>query len=378
MLYRPYGKQDFNVSTFGMGCMRLPQITEPDGQTHIDHDESIKMIRYAIDNGVNYLDTSCVYNNGESEQVIGEALRDGYRKRVRIATKIPPRILKSTDEMRPILEAQLTRLGTDFIDSYLVHHLDKIQWEHAKEMNMLDKMDQFKSEDLIGCVCFSYHGQFPTFREIIDSYDWAMCQAQHNFLDGDKEVTDEGIQLAHDKGLAFVVMEPLRGGRLVNIPPEVKNLYDTFPVKRSAAEWAFGYVYNYPQVSCILSGVSTMEQLVENIQIFQNAYPSVMTDEEKTLIQKVKTIYQNKVKVGCTGCEYCLPCPNDVSIAGIFSAYNKAFVFDDLAAAKRDYKRIQDRNKGADRCVECGICESHCPQSINIIEELKDAKILLA
>ncbi len=378
MLYRPFGRQGFDVSTFGMGCMRLPQKTEADGTTHIDHEESIRMIRYAIDNGVNYLDTSCVYNNGESEQVIGEALQDGYRKKVHIATKVPPRILKqSNDEMREILEGSMKRLGVDFIDAYLIHHLDKVQWQRAKQLNVLDMMEKFKSEGLIGSVCFSYHGQLPTFRDIVNSYDWAMCQVQHNFLDGDREVTDEGINLAYEKGMAFVVMEPLRGGRLVNATPEVKALYETFPIKRSAAEWAFRYVYNYPQISCILSGVSTMEQLVENIAIFQNAYPNVMTPEEKKLIQDVKASYEKRIRVGCTGCEYCLPCPNNVPIPSIFSAYNKVYMFDDLAAGKRDYARASARHGGADRCIECGVCESHCPQSLNIIEELKNAHKML-
>ncbi len=374
MLYRPYGKQGFDVSTFGMGCMRLPQITKEDGTTHINHEESIKMIRYAIDNGVNYLDSSYVYNAGESELVIGEALQDGYRKKVHIGTKVPPRILKSKDEMRPILETQLKRLGTDYIDAYLVHHLDVEHWEQAKLLRMLEEMEKFKAEGLIGAICFSYHGQYDCFREIVNAYDWAMCQVQHNFLDGDKEVTDEGLSLAHDKGMAVVVMEPLRGGRLANATPEVKALYETYPDKRSAAEWAFRYVYNYPQVSCVLSGVTTMEQLVEDIAIFQNAYPNVMTPPEKKLIRDVKASYQSRIRVGCTGCDYCMPCPNNVPIPSIFAAYNKASMFDDLAAGKRDYARASARFGGAELCIECGLCESQCPQQLHIMDELKNAQ----
>ena len=374
MLYRPYGKQGFDVSAFGMGCMRLPQKAEADGTTHLDHEESIRMIRYAIDNGVNYLDTSYVYNNGESEQVIGEALRDGYRQKVHIATKVPPRILKSGDDMRGILETSMQRLGVDYIDAYLCHHLDDKHWEQAKEYRMMERMEQFKSEGMIGAVCFSYHGQFNTFKEIVNAYDWAMCQVQHNFLDGDTEVTDEGLSLAHEKGMAVVVMEPLRGGSLVNTTPEVKGLYETYPVKRSPVEWAFRYVYNYPQVSCVLSGVTTMEQLVEDIAIFQNAYPNVMTLEDKKLLRDVKAAYKSRIKVGCTGCEYCMPCPNKVPIPRIFSLYNKVYMFDALESAKLDYVHTKARS-GADAmmCVECGACESNCPQQINIIEELKNA-----
>jgi hypothetical protein len=353
--------------------MRLPQIVDADGKQRVDREKAVAMIRYAIDNGVNYLDSSYVYHNGESEEVIGMALRDGYRKRVHIATKVPPRILGDRDEMKRIIETQLTRLGTDYIDCYLIHHIDKGNWERVLELRMIEMFEQFKAEGLIGAICFSYHGQLPTFREIVNAYPWAMCQVQHNFLDEKREVTLEGIRLAHEKGMAFVVMEPLRGGGLASAPSEVQALYDAFPTKRNPVEWAFRFVYDIPEVSCILSGVTTMDQLKEDIEIFAEAHPNSMTDDERLLLQNAKAVYDRKTKVGCTGCEYCMPCPNKVPISRIFGIYNRAYMFDQLDAAKRDYERTSQRSGSALQCVECGICQSHCPQGISIIEELKKA-----
>lgn len=374
MQYRPYGKTGFEVSLFGMGCMRLPRREREDGSVEIDKQKAIEMIRYAAEHGVNYFDTAYGYHRGKSEEVLGEALDGGYRQKVHIATKQPFSVMKDKGEIRKNLENTLKKLRTDYIDIYLIHNIQKQDWPAIQQMDVIGEFEKFKSEGLIGGIGFSYHGELPTFREILDFYpDWAMCQVQQNLLDVDKEVTEEGIRLAGQKGCALVIMEPLRGGGLASTPRDVAKLYDEFPIKRSAAEWAFRHVYQYPQVSCILSGVTTMEQLKDNIEIFSgpDVGANTMTPEEKELLKKVKAAYESRVTIPCTGCEYCVPCPKGVAIPQIFKLYNQGMMFEAFDQPKRSY--MFQRNAGHDqtKCIACGACEKKCPQHIEIISQLK-------
>jgi len=377
LYYRELENLGFKVSTFGMGCMRLPLLVLPDGstdQSKIDEDEAIKMIRYAIDNGVNYIDTAYGYHGGNSEIVVGKALKDGYREKVKLATKLPVWLANSYEDFGKLLDEQLAKLQVDYIDFYLLHALNKGSWERVKNLNVLDFLDKAVESGKIKYPGFSFHDELSVFKSIIDAYDWKMCQIQLNILDENYQAGVEGMRYAGSKGIPVVVMEPLRGGRLAqSIPEDIREVWDSFPIKRSPVEWAFRWIYNFPEVAVILSGVSTMEQLKENIEIFANAAPNSMTEEELELVAQVKAMYESKIKVDCTSCNYCMPCPSGVEIPRIFSMYNTASMFNVFDEQARHYRRLIDEKKDASNCVECAQCEGACPQNIEIIEKLKDA-----
>ena len=314
MYYRDFGNLGFKVSTFGMGCMRLPLQVLPDGSTDsskIDEAEAIKMIHYAIDHGVNYIDTAYGYHGGNSEIVTGKALKNGYREKVKLATKLPVWYANSYDDFERLLDEQLAKLQVDYIDFYLLHALNKSRWEKIKNLNVISFLEKAVASGKIKYPGFSFHDDLSAFKSIIDDYDWKMCQIQLNFIDEDYQAGVEGLRYAGSKGIPVVIMEPLKGGRLArNIPGDIRNLWDSYHVKRSPVEWAFRWLYNFPEVTVILSGVSTMEQLKENIEIFSKAAPNSMTEEELNIVDKVKALYESKTRVGCTACNYCMPCPS--------------------------------------------------------------------
>lgn len=382
MQYRKFGDLGFEVSVFGVGCMRLPVMEKPDGSkdySAIDEEEAIKMIRYAIDHGVNYFDTAYTYHGGNSEVVLGKALKDGYREKVKIATKLPLWQAESYEDFEKILDEQLKRLQVDTIDFYLLHALSKERWEKAKNLKVLDFLDKAVEAGKIRYPGFSFHDELDVFKEIIDSYDWKMCQIQLNILDMHYQAGVEGLKYAGSKGIPVVIMEPLRGGKLAsNIPDDIQDMWNSAKIKRSPVEWAFRWLYNFPEVTVILSGVSTMEQLKENIEIFDKAVPNSMTDEELELVVKIKELYESKTKVNCTRCNYCMPCPSGVSIPEIFSLYNDASMFETVEEYANRYKNLIKEEKDASKCIECGNCEAECPQNINIIEKLKEANEALA
>jgi len=371
---RLYGKTGYKVSALGMGCMRLPRIYK-NGQATVDLEKAFEMIRYCVEHGVNYFDTAFGYHNQTSESVLGEALDGGLREKVKIVTKQPFFAMKTQSDIRRNLENTLKKLRTDYIDVYLVHNIHAACWDEIQRRKIFEEYEKFRDEGMIKAIGFSYHGGFPLFREVLNAYPWDMCQVLQNLLDVDKEATEEAITLAGEKGCALAIMEPLRGGNLVQTPNAVKELYDNFPVKRTPVEWAFRHLLNYPQVSVILSGMSTLEQIKENIEIFSkpDAVPGCISEEEKTLLTKVKAVYDSIVTIPCTDCEYCMPCPHGVNIPLVFSLYNDAFRFERVEQSKRKYWFIS-KDEGADRCEACGECESKCPQSIEIIEQLKVAR----
>lgn len=381
MEYRKFGDLGFEVSIFGLGCMRLPLEVQPDGTTDpakIDEQEAIKMIRYAIDNGVNYLDTAYPYHGGNSERLLAKALKDGYREKVKVATKLPVWLAESYEDFEKLLDEQLAKLEVEYIDFYLLHALSKDRWDKIKELGVLDFLDQAVAAGKVKYPGFSFHDELPVFKEIIDSYDWKMCQIQLNILDQDYQAGVEGMRYAASKGIPVVIMEPLRGGRLAhNVPEDVKALWDQAETKRSPVEWAFRWLYNFPEITVILSGVSTMEQLKDNLEIFSKSAPNSMDEKELELVRKVKELYDSKIKVGCTGCNYCVPCPSGVEIPRIFSIYNDYSIFGGAKEFKEMYKGLMNEGKDASSCVECGQCESECPQHISIIDKLKEAHEVL-
>lgn len=386
MQLKEFGKLGFEVSRFGMGCMRLPVRKNEQGKEEINEEEAIKMIRYAVDNGVRYIDTAYPYHGGQSEIVVGKALRDGYRERVKLATKSPVWLVNSNEEFDKYLDEQLKKLQTDHIDFYLLHALDKERWEKLKRLDVFSFLDRAKKSGKIRYAGFSFHDELPVFKEIIDSYDWNMCQIQLNILDEFAQAGAAGLKYAGSKGIPVVIMEPLRGGKLGhNIPEEVKEIYRSYNPgpgaeghDRSPVEWAFRWLYNFPEVALILSGVSSMEQLKDNIRIFQSAPSNCMTPEELEITKRVREFYESRTKVGCTGCGYCMPCPAGVSIPDVFSLYNNASIFDAYDEFSNHYKNLSKSGKDAANCKECGRCQTLCPQGIEIIQKLKEAHSALS
>lgn len=379
MLYRKFGKTNERVSVLGFGCMRLPIIG--DAQDKIDDEKAIPMVRYAIDHGVNYIDTAFPYHGtgfekgGESEPFVARALKDGYRERVNLATKLPVWLVHSKEDMDKYLNEQLKRLETDRIDFYLLHGLNKSTWSNLKNLGVCDFLDQAIKDGRIRYAGFSFHDNIDSFKEIVDAYDWSFCQIQYNYLDETYQAGTEGLKYAAAKGMGVTIMEPLRGGSLVNkLPKEIQEAWAAAPVKRTPAQWALRWVMNHPEVSVILSGMSAMEQVVDNVNTANEGEANSLTKEEVGLINFAKKTFKEKMKINCTGCRYCMPCPSGVDIPGHFSLYNDAFLFDSMYFAKMQYNMNMPQEAKAVNCVECGRCESRCPQHISIRQELKNVR----
>ena len=374
MQYRSFGKLDFNISSLGFGCMRLPlQNTgvEPD-TTKIDEEESIKMIRHAIDNGVNYIDTAYPYHGGQSEILVGKALKDGYREKVKLTTKMPIWMIKSIEDCDKYLDEQLQKLEVEYVDFYLLHAMGKERWDVVKQLGILSFLDKAVKEGKIKHVGFSFHEEIDFFKEILDSYDWALCQIQFNYMEDRR--WEEEIKYAASKGIAVVVMEPLLGGKLAaNQPDDIKAEFLKVEADRSAADWALRWVLNHPEVTLLLSGMSNMPQVEENLKIMDKAVVNNLSAKELQVIDKVRDIYEAKTKVKCTGCNYCVPCPQNVVIPNIFSSYNEAAIYNLDEQSRNAYKRVMKIEKDAAQCVECGICETKCPQKLPIMQHLKEA-----
>jgi len=367
-----------------MGCMRFPRIYSENGTAAVDREKAFEMIRYAVDHGITYFDNAYSYHNKTSEDVLGEALDGGLREKVKIATKqlfgtmkdlSSSGVMTILDNVRHNLEITLQRLRTSYIDAYLIHNINAATWEGIKNTKIIEEYEKFRAEGLIRAIGFSYHGDFSLFKEVLEFYDWDMCQVQYNVIDMDKEVTVEGIRLAGKKGCALAVMEPLRGGCLAIPPGRIQAIYDEFPVKRSAVEWALRHVLDYSEVSVVLSGMSSMEQLKENIEICSkaDAVPGCIGTKERELLARVKDVYESVSSIPCTACEYCLPCPQGVDIPGVFTRYNDANMFESFDQPKRSYFFLKRQKKDATLCAACGACEKKCPQHIEIIKALKTA-----
>ena len=371
MKYRTMGKLNIRSSAFGLGCMRFNGAAS--GDSTIDEEKAIALIRQAIDGGVTYLDTAYVYLEKTSEIVLGKALRDGYRDRVTIATKMPLEAVHDRASMEALLEEELGKLQTDHIDFYLMHGINREKWEKFKAIGAPQFFDDMKKAGKIRFKCFSFHGPYEDFEYIINDWDWDMVQIQYNYMDINNQAGTKGLELAGSKGIPVVIMEGLLGGRLAKAPENVQALYDAFPVKRSPVEWGFRWLCNHPEVAVVLSGCNEPEQVAENLKIFDTVDTGIMSPEELQLMDDVRAAYISRTKVGCTGCRYCMPCPNGVNIPGVFSSWNNVSLYNVDPRDDGGMRMSREHDSGADRCIGCGACEAACPQHLNIIESLQQA-----
>ncbi len=371
MQYRKFGRHDLSVSALGFGMMRLP-VTGGDS-SRIDVGKTKEMVHYAVDRGLNYLDTAFGYHREQSEIVVGEVLKGGYRERVNIATKCPSWLIESHGDYDKYLDLQLRKLQTERIDMYLLHSLDKHRWKKLVETGVFRFLDRAKSDGKIRFVGFSFHDDISTFKTIVDAFDWDHCQIQYNYMDEEFQAGTEGLMYASKKGLAVIVMEPLRGGTLVNDDhPEIGKVWGNAKTVRSAADWGLRWVWNHPEVSLALSGMGTLAQVKENLKTADTSFPNSLTQEELGLYERVKEIYARKMRVDCTGCEYCLPCPQGIVIPKWFEAYNKASMFESIASLVRGMDNMKSEFGDPGSCVQCGQCEDACPQGLAIRQHLLD------
>jgi predicted aldo/keto reductase-like oxidoreductase len=359
MQYRKFGKLDWQVSALGFGAMRLPTT---DGE--IDESTAVEMMRYAIDQGVNYVDTAYPYHDGKGEVCVGRALQDGYREKVKLATKMPCWLVETPADFDKFLDEQLEKLQTDHIDFYLLHAVWRDRWDRMQEMGALAWAEKPLADGRIGHLGFSFHGTLPLFKEVIDAYDWTMCQIQYNLLNEDVQAGTEGLEYAAGKGVAVVIMEPLLGGALVNPPPDVRRVWDE--AGRTPADVALRWLWDKPQVAVVLSGMSAPEQVQENLASAVRSGVGTLPPEEHDLVARVQEAYKGLDSIPCTKCAYCMPCPNGVNIPRNFELYNQATVYGNEGLAKSLYNYHMPEAERASACIACMECEEKCPQQIEI------------
>ena len=374
MQYRLMASTGDRLSVLGYGTMRLP---ERGGR--IDEARATRQIRSAIDRGVNYVDTAVPYHLGAAEPFLARALADGYRQKVHLATKLPHWHVREPSDLEAALAGQLSRLGTDRIDYYLVHNLSAGAWERLKPLGIREFLSAAKSAGRIGHIGFSSHCGREDFQRILDDFSWEFCQIQLNILDEEMQAGVAGMEYAASRGVGVIVMEPLRGGGLaLASAPSVRALWESAETHRSPAEWALRWVWDRPEVSVALSGMNVEEHIEENIRVASEALPRSLSVAEHELIHRVRDAWRALLKVGCTGCRYCMPCPHGVDIPGCFHAWNTAHMegvrvigssaITYLTTVGGAFSRVPPGF--ASRCRQCGKCVSRCPQHIDIPKAL--------
>jgi predicted aldo/keto reductase-like oxidoreductase len=380
MQYRTLPGSGEKISLLGYGCMRLP--TRMGGMMGpIDHEKALSQIRGAIDRGVNYLDTAWPYHGGQSESFLGKyVLKDGYREKVNIATKLPCFLINKKEKIEEIFEKQREKLQVDVIDYYLLHSLEGATWDKMLSLDIIDFMDRIKKEGKVRKMGFSFHGKHEDFIRIVDGYDWDFTQVQYNILDENFQAGIRGIRYASEKGMGVFAMEPLRGGALVGkMPREVQKIYDEAPLKKSAAHWAFKWLYNQPEITMVLSGMNRDDHIDENIKIAQESLPGGLSPEEVDIVERSRDKFLELQEVGCTGCAYCMPCPAGIDIPAVFKNLNNYRMFGKAGARVMHmaYQGIMTGDRKphwTSTCIDCGKCEKLCPQDIAVREEFKKVR----
>ncbi|MDR2176205.1 MAG: aldo/keto reductase [Synergistaceae bacterium] len=372
MLYRKMPRVGEEFSVLGFGCMRLPV---RNGQ--VDEAAASRMMRTAIDKGINYVDTAWPYHGGQGEAIVGRLLEGGLRDKVTLATKLPSWLVRTRGDMDTFLEKQLVSLQTDHIDVYLLHSLTADRWENLMRLDALGFMEKARAAGKIRYIAFSFHDGLDCFKKIVDAYPWDLCQIQYNLLDENYQAGREGLRYASGKGIGVVVMEPLKGGNItIPMPGELGAAAKKAGYSRSTlADIALRWVWNHPEVGLLLSGMSSEEQMDQNIESAARGRPNSLTPEELAFVKAARDLYEGKMRVPCTACAYCKPCPKSVDIPQCFSNLNNAAISGNWEAQKANYLYIladdRDGNR-ASACVECGLCETRCPQHIPIREKLKE------
>lgn len=367
MKYRVFGKTGKEISQLGFGAMRMPTV-EKDGKKIIDEEKAIALIRQAIDSGVNYVDTAYFYHEGASEVLVGKALKDGYREKTYLATKLPMGHVKCKEDFDRLLNEQLKKLDTEYVDFYLFHALNREQWEKVINFGLIDEMKKAKADGRIRHMGFSFHDDLEVFEKIIEEYDGCeFCQLQFNYLDTDYQAGIEGLRMAEEKGMGIIVMEPLLGGGLVTPHETVKKC---LPERMNTVEAALAYVWNYEGVSLLLSGMGTAGQLEENLSYADKYTANSLSEEDSEAFSNAKKAYNALGLISCTGCNYCDICPEKIAIPEIFSAFNLS-----ASADRRRVKEVMpDIEYRVGMCVDCGACEKRCPQNIEIRKMFKHIK----
>jgi predicted aldo/keto reductase-like oxidoreductase len=380
MQYRRMGSLDWEVSALGFGAMRLPPRRL--NRMRAETDESIRIIRHGIDLGINYIDTAWPYHLGDSERIVGQALQAGYRERVKLVTKLPVPLVRTREGFDRFLNGQLEKLQTDYLDIYLFHAMNAGGLDKVKRLGLIEKMEEAKRQGRIRHIGFSFHDTAPVFREIIDFYDWDMAQIQYNYMDTGIQATTDGLVYGHSKGIAMVIMEPLKGGQLANPPAEALAIMRASGIDRTPVDWALQFLWNRPEVATVLSGMGNQQMVDENCASADRSGIGSLSPEEETVIERLAEVYRSKILVPCSACEYCMPCPHGVNIPQNFAILNN-FSLERGGIrrwqTRRSYKRLaqapdeldkQNPNGNGAMCIECGVCLAKCPQEIQIPTEL--------
>ncbi len=375
MKYRTFGKTGLQISALGFGCMRLPVMGKDKSQ--IDEKRAMEMVHLAIDKGVNYFDTAYPYHakdfstGGSSEPFLAKALKKADRENIHIATKLPSWLVESRTDMDRYLDEQLERLDTAYIDFYLLHALKRSLWEKLVRLGVLEFLDSAIKSGKIRYAGFSFHDDVTLFKEVVDAYDWTLCQIQYNYFDEDYQAGREGLEYAADRDIAVIVMEPLRGGLLVkDLPAETRQIFQETASERSAVEWAFRWLWNQPGVSVVLSGMSQLDQMKENLDLAENVSEAPWSEDDEDAVRKAKRIINDLQRVNCTTCGYCMPCPEGVNIPFNLGLSNDHHIFHDQNAGFR-YRMVLGESERASNCTQCGQCLDKCPQQIPIPDELE-------
>ncbi len=375
MQYVDFKHDEKMVSRFGLGCMRLPSIKDDEGNSTIDEPKAIELIRKAIDSGVNYIDTAYFYP--ESEVVVGKALKDGYREKVILATKLPMSIVEKEEDLQKYYEEELERLQVEHIDVYFLHNLFESNWEKVLKYNATAFMESLKKQGKISYIAASIHGDNEHIEKVVSAYDWDLVMLQYNYFDKFKQAGEKGVKFASAKGIPVVAMEPLHGGMLVkDVPAVVDEAFKDLDKAATNSERAFMWLYNQPEITVVLSGSSTMEQLEDTLSIFDKSQSNLLTDDDIAVYDKARQAWESLVNIECTGCNYCMPCPANVNIPLVFQRWNDF----KIAPEQKWLYNIMLKEKGTDasKCIDCGKCVKVCPQKLSIPQKLKEAHADLA
>lgn len=371
MIYRKFIKGDILISQLGFGAMRFPTI---ESEEDIDIKKSYEMLDYAIENGVNYIDTAYPYHGGMSEIFLGDYFeKRGVREKIYLATKMPVWKIEKYEDFDFYFNVQLNRLKTNYIDFYLLHSLWKNSWEKVKNLGVLDWLIKKKKEGKIRFFGFSFHDEFEVFKDIIDYYDWDFCQIQLNYMDINYQAGEKGLSYAYCKGIQVIIMEPNKGGKLASPPTSVLKVFESYKIKRTPVEWALSFLLNKKEILTVLSGMSSMDQVKENILIASKYNTNSLSEEDLKVIIKARNEWFNLKTIDCTKCKYCLPCPYGVNIPENFEIYNNLIMYGDIKEAFWEYEYLKEEER-ASNCRECGECEEKCPQNLPIRELLREIR----